>query len=98
MWWFSYILTDFLGGNSDTSKITVLRSLATSDGDVLFGFWDLDTKSPNTFKITSINQSKGTFSGTFDLYFCSQKPIDYPAHYSQGINFLKGKFTLPIPK
>jgi hypothetical protein len=68
------------------------------EGDVLIGSWELDTKKPNTFKITSINQLKGTFSGTFDFYFCSQKPVDYPEHYSKRINFLNGKFTLPIPK
>ncbi len=95
---FSNNLTNLAGWQNDTSLISILFTRSEDDGDVVIGSWDLDTTKKNTFKITGIDYERGIFAGTFNFYFYSKDPVEYPEHYSQRINFLNGKFTLPIPK
>ncbi|MBL7831424.1 MAG: hypothetical protein JNK41_10385 [Saprospiraceae bacterium] len=95
---FSQLLTNAEGSNKDSTLISPLFVLLTDDGDVAIGSWQLDTTKKNTFKITGIDYERGIFAGTFNFYFYSKDPVEYPEHYSQRINFLNGKFTLPIPK
>lgn len=84
--------------SNDTSKIAVGFFRSADDGDVSVGSWKIDTQQKNSLKITNVNYIDSTFTGTFDFHFVESNGGNSIAPYSTNINFLDGKFTLPIPK
>jgi hypothetical protein len=81
-----------------TPKIEVDFFRMTAEGDVLTGVWKLWPSIWNSFVITKINHAKNTYSGTYNFYLYEDYGGISVAPYSKRINFLNGKFTLPIPK
>lgn len=95
---YSSKLSNFDDAKKDPSLIGVDFYRLADDGDVFAGVWTLDKHQKNIFKITSVNYIDSTFTGTFDFHFVDDFFGNSVAPYSSKINFLDGKFTLPIPK
>ena len=95
---FSSKLIGFQNPKPNPNLINVLFFRHVGDGDAWAGSWTLDVKQKNSFKITNVNYVDSTFTGTFDFHFIDNYGGNSVAPYSKNINFLDGKFTLPIPK
>lgn len=95
---YSSKLSDIFVASNDSTLIGVSFHRFEDDGDVGSGSWKLDIQQKNTFEITKINSADSTFTGTFDFHFVESNGGNSVAPYSKNINFLDGKFTLPIPK
>ncbi len=102
---FTLSIGDFsnrLGNNLFTGKVSPNIDVGflrlADDGDAVTGIWNLAPSAGNSFKITNINYTKNTFTGSYNFYFYENYGGNSVAPYSKQINFLNGKFTLPIPK
>ena len=95
---YSSKLANSYDSKKDTSLIEVGFSRLADDGDVLTGVWTLDKNQKNSFKITNVNYIDSTFTGNFSFHFIDDYFGFSVAPYSKNINFLDGKFTLPIPR